>query len=70
MTVLCVITNNHRGLALQLERVIGDRSSQKTKRFRKLANPFPLKLDLKKMKTKSDRIYLAVWNLQSALSLE
>ena len=43
MTVLCVITNNHRGLALQLERVIVDRCSHMKKRFRKLENPFPFK---------------------------
>ena len=48
MTVLCVITNNHRGLALQLKGVIVDRCSHMNKRFRKLENPFPIKMDFKK----------------------
>ena len=67
MTVLCVITNNHRGLALQLERVIVDRCSHMNKRFRKLENPFPFKMDFKKLKPRATG-YMGVWDLQSALS--
>ena len=42
---------------MQLERVIVDRCSHMNKRFRKLENTFPFKMDFKKMKTKSDRIH-------------